>query len=46
MTTRQLYDQLEMHTKAMRMKFKLAIIQLIMAIRENNDRVLTDIISD
>ena len=45
MTTRQLYDQLKIHTKAMRMEFKL-ILQLVMAIRENNDRVLTDIILD
>ena len=46
MTTHQLYDELEIHMKAMRMEFKLVTLQLIMAIRENNNRVLTDIILD
>ena len=46
MTTRQLYDQLEIPMKAMRMEFKLVILELIMAIRESNNRVLTDIILD
>ena len=32
--------------KAMRMEFKLVVLQLVKAIRENNYRVLTDIILD
>ena len=32
--------------KAMRMEFKLVILQFVMAIRENNDIVLTDIVLD
>ena len=45
-TTQELRDHLEIQMKAMRMEFKLAILQLVMAIRDRNDRVLSDLVLD
>ena len=39
MTTHYLYDELEMHMKAMRMEFILVILGLVVAIQENNNRM-------